>query len=384
MKKYVVLLLGLCIVGVFHCNGPLAREESTYPLAQELEFGKYSVGFQSVQETDFGRGTFSDADGHRPVSFGVWYPAKRTGQRRRMRYLDYMRYPDRTIADSIQDAYVRQHSFLGDLDTSMLLRNIRVVTHSLWRAPVIGESVPLVIYAGRANDLIYGNCFLFEYLASHGYAVLSLPPQPTKGDLESMPLNNVNDIYFAINYLKREMPNLDVSQIATMGYEVGGVSTAALAIGNPHVKAHISLQGAVGSWFGWQFAKNLYPNDLKDMSIPVLHIGTGTYEREPTYVMGESTFETSDSMYNARRYFYYLAPSVPLGVSSHLIMTWVQPLISIKKEYDINEASITAGYAQIVNLTHQFLDVYLLNKDAKGLETTIMSGHQRNFIKPAD
>jgi len=353
----------------------------TYSLGKQLDWGSYEVGFKSFSKTDYSRASLHPETPFRSVGFGIWYPAASAGKKR-IKYIDYLRIFGKKSLDSIRIDYMGQESFLGKVDTSVLSDNLSINTRAGYRARPLDEAFPLIVYAGKANDPIYGNTVLFEFLASHGYVVLSLPPKVPQDNPESMSVNNLNDIRFAINYVKREFPFVDLSRMATIGYEIGGVSSAAWTIENPNVKAHVSLQGALGSNFGWSFSKSLYYNELSDLSAPVLHFGSDSYERKPKFLMGEATFETADSIYNATRYFSFLENSVPLGVNSHLIMSWVHPLVSIKDEYQIDKSAINQGYVKMLEQTLMFLDVHVKKEgDPEKLNQLILNSHKKNFIK---
>ena len=365
-----------------------------YPLGQNLEFGEYAVGFKVFHEPDFSRGIFPEsgskqkginAMGARRVSFGLWYPAKSQNTGKHLKYFDYMKVCYGPNVDSLRKSYLEQPIFLGDADTNILVKTTNMLTLAEHNAQPLSDAFPLIIYAGKPNDLIPGNSVLFEYLASHGYVVLSIPPKLTEVTLEALSLNNFEDMSFAINHIKSMLPTLDISRIATVGYEIGGISTVAMAIRHPDVKAHLSINGAVGSWFGWQFAKPIHYNNLQDLKVPILHIGTGGYDQPSTSSLGEAYFETVDSIPNSKRYFSYLENSVPLGVSSHLILSWILPLKSVKEKYHVDKKNIVQGYESMLETSLLFFDTYLKNEKQVGaFDQYILSKDERNFIKPAN
>jgi len=382
MKEFFLAACGL-LMFLSSCE-ERSEYKQTYPLGKDLEWGTYKVGFKSISEYDYSRSSFLPKNPFRSVEFGLWYPAISKGEQEAA-YIDYLSIFEKKSPDSVRADYSGQKSFLGKIDTSILSDNLSIITKAIHQAKPRDEPFPLIVYSGKANDPIYGNTVLFEFLAGHGYVVLSLPPKVPKVNPESMSVENLNDIRFAINHVKRELPHVDVSRMATVAYEIGGVSSVAWTNENANVKAHVSLQGAIGSFFGWSFSKSLYHNNLRDIKASILHFGSNPYEIEPKYIMGESTFETSDSLYNARRYFSFLENSVPLGVSSHLVMTWVDPLVAIKDDYKIDKTGIHLGYEHMLEQTLMFLDVYLKEEGGvEDLNELILNSHKKNFIKPED
>jgi len=379
MKRSFLVVLGPLIL-LIACQEK-THYGHTYPLGKNLEFGSQKVGFMPISETDFSRVSNTPESEFRNVDFGLWYPASGNNLKR-IEYIDYLKAFENKPIDSIRADYISQESFLGQVDKLILDKNLSISTNAIHQAKPLDESFPLIIYVGKANDFVYGNTVLFEYIASHGYVVLSLPPKIPKVEQESMSLDNLKDIRFAVNVVKRLLPFVDVSRMATIAYEIGGVSAMVFTIENPNVKAHVSLQGAVGSDFGWSFSKTVFKNNPSDIKTPVLHFGSEGYERETNYIMGEASFETADSIYNTTRYFSFLENSVPLGVSSHLVISWVNPLLEIKDEYEIDKSGIAQSYENVLKQTLMFLNLYVKKDGDKAkLEELILNSHKNNFIK---
>ena len=353
----------------------------SYPIASDLEWGKYSVGFMSSNEMVSANNELPNIEDVRQVDFGIWYPAKRSNKKS-MQYLDYLKTFDTKSEDSIRYLYSHQQSFLGQLDSSVLANNLSIQTNAVHMAEPVKEKYPLIIYIGRANDLVYGNSFLFEFLSSQGYVILSLPPKTPKSKNDSMVRTNLNDLKTVISYLKSNYNYIDYSKIATIAYEIGGVSAIALTMEDSSIRAHISMQGAIGSFFGLSFLQPIPDINIKEFKAPVLHFGSPGYEKEPKQIAGESYFETADSIPFSKKYFSYLDRTVPLGVSSHLVLSWVNPLVGVKEGYQVDKDGVKKCYSEMLVHTLMFVDFYLKEKgDEKQLNKLIMSNHQRNFIK---
>jgi len=136
----------------------------------------------------------------------------------------------------------------------------------------VREEYPLVMLVhGFAAD----HSYLAEYLASNGYVVVQVPVKGTKQyelDYEGLGLDTqVKDYEFALKILKKEFSGVpDVA--ATIGFSFGGQAAVALAIRNRSVKAVVSLDGGIGSFFGAQLLSNQsYYREL-DIMAPILHL----------------------------------------------------------------------------------------------------------------
>jgi len=133
---------------------------------------------------------------------------------------------------------------------------------SLWAvrdATALNEKFPLVIYAPSFSAMSWDNVDLCEYLASHGYVVLSstdlgATARVMTNDLEGIDAQ-ARDISFLIGYA-RTLPNGDMSEIAEAGFSWGGISNLFAAARDNRIDALVALDGSmryypgVGEEFG--------------------------------------------------------------------------------------------------------------------------------------
>jgi dienelactone hydrolase len=117
---------------------------------------------------------------------------------------------------------------------------------------------------------------LNEYLASHGFIVISLPSLP---NAEDKPLafdvagveSKTRDILTVLQQFDR-VPNADTGRIAVAAWSVGGVSTALAQMQNDKVRAVLSLDGGMGYDYGPPLAKQSSLYDVKKAMVPYLHV----------------------------------------------------------------------------------------------------------------
>lgn len=110
-------------------------------------------------------------------------------------------------------------------------------------------SYPTVIYSPGLEGSSIENFALFEYLASHGYVVLSSPSRGAKTrfmegatgkDLETQ----ARDIEFLIEKAT-QMPGVNPEEIASMGFSFGGMSNVLSQTRDERIKAMVSLDGSI-------------------------------------------------------------------------------------------------------------------------------------------
>jgi hypothetical protein len=235
------------------------------PFWGALEPGPYRVGFRTLHERDATRswevvapdGTKRDLG--RPIRISVWYPAPASVTTPAMHYGDYFRHqgpPEFEELDAALDERDKQ-SWIGDLtELTSAGRNIAV---RLFATPVAARldaavapgRFPVLLYAGGRRSRADANVELAEYLASHGYVVVTVPqlgPSADALELGSSPADLsllTQDLAFAGSKV-RALPFADLSRLAVAGHSAGGVAALQLAMLDPSVKAVLGLDASYG------------------------------------------------------------------------------------------------------------------------------------------
>ena len=200
-----------------------------------LEHGSYPVGFQSSIAFDISR----EYDGRnaRPILLDVWYPASNTTETS-LAYARYLRVPDVAVHPWFKD---RLETFVRDVvcenlfhkkTEAALNRDERAAFDKLLGTQTAAHldaaaargRFPVLLYHAGAGGSFEENSVLFEYLASHGYVVVSSAFQSP--DPESIG-NNVGGIERSgpdldfIAQQTRQWSYADNAKLAAVGHSAG-------------------------------------------------------------------------------------------------------------------------------------------------------------------
>lgn len=245
--------------------------------------GNIKPGFISITRFDTSRPAVREqpvGDKARIIQVNIWYPS--AADTRRMRFADYVGLVGKELDNSAANSNWKQkgidkyfewpaaagadkNKFIAFLDKKIPMLACR---NAKW----LKQKYPLIMLVhGFASD----HAYLAEYLASFGYVVMHVPVKGTKQyelDYEGLGLESqVLDYEFALSTLQKEFPYLS-DEAAVVGYSFGGQSAVALALRNRSVKAVVSLDGGIGSFFGAQLLSNQPYYNEKDITAPVLHL----------------------------------------------------------------------------------------------------------------
>jgi pimeloyl-ACP methyl ester carboxylesterase len=264
MSKFTQLMLKTIFVLLFIIVASFYSQAQTPDLWGELESGAYGVGFKFIYQQDYSRGwkAKEDSNGYslatgrgRPVRISVWYPAKRQTNNPRMLYRDYL------PSTAQNAAFTELNRLLEKRDVGNLRANLKAEEFSALmttRMAAVQNAVPqkgvfpLVVYSAGLNNNSQDNVVLCEYLASHGYVVVTVPQLgatsldvnlkfPSPADLETQIL----DLQYAIGAI-RDFSSIDRNNLGAIGYSVGGVAALNLVTRNNDVDALVTLDPTFG------------------------------------------------------------------------------------------------------------------------------------------
>lgn len=229
----------------------LRAQPSAPPFWAGLRAGAYSVGFKSYWTRDatraFGESHletdgYADRDPSRPIRINVWYPSRAGGSS--MRFGDYIGSAhtpgfegmEKLVATEDLGADGKGVRGLVASDTAFarILRT-RVAAHR--DARIAKGKFPVVVYSLGQGDYTQENVPLCEYLASHGYIVLSVPqlgtsPRRTVMFIHDPPSYDaqVRDLAFALATVLHDTPQADPGRVGATGMSMGGVYALLLAM----------------------------------------------------------------------------------------------------------------------------------------------------------
>ena len=216
--------------------------------------GSHAVGLKVVEQYDFSRtyravtddlGKPYTKERARPLQTLIWYPAEKSAGK------------PMTVADYV-DLLATETSF-GDphmgasvkYQQSHMAPSLGSVLWAVRDAKLASGRFPVVIYAPSFSNVASENADLCEYLASNGYVVIASPDmgettRSMTGDLAGTS-TQARDISFLIGYAQT-LPNTDMSEVAVVGFSLGGLSNVVAAARDNRIDALVSLDGAARYW----------------------------------------------------------------------------------------------------------------------------------------
>jgi hypothetical protein len=200
-----------------------------------LEPGPYVVGFQSSIAFDGSRKY--DRSEARPILLDVWYPASSTDTVG-LAYATYLRVPDvsahpwfrdrleRFTRDVVCDDlfHKKTESSLNTAERAAFDKLLATRTAAHLDAAAAPGRFPVVLYHAGAGGSFEENSLLFEYLASHGYVVVSSAFQSPYPESIGNNIGGIErsgpDLDF-IAQQTRQWVNADPDKLTAIGHSAG-------------------------------------------------------------------------------------------------------------------------------------------------------------------
>ncbi len=335
--------------------------------------GPYPVAFRTTVVDDLTRTIHTPTDydgrprpgyGRRPVHIAMWQPADTSATGLGMTYGDYLPLLAWDTGPESEGAAERQVAELQYIQTVTPQAAPpdpaavdRLMGERVWARRDAGpapDRFPVLIYAPGSGYPAFDNSVLFEYLASHGYVVVSAPS--TGPDAGRMPDNafgleaQTRDLEFLAGYVQT-LPQADAERIGTAGFSWGGLSSALFALRNARVKTFISLDGTIRDERCLNIGRTFLHFQPARLRIPTLVFTTATDLAIPG-------FHDESFLEDAR--FAEITRAVVSGTPHHDFASMSSLLRRSSRDgKDRDWAPATAGYEAICRLTLEFLDVHL-------------------------
>jgi len=238
--------------------------------------GPHPVGLRIVLQYDYTRtylyktdpaGQPTHSELARPIETLIWYPAQKSSAAP-VTYGDYLALfaTEENFSPTPAQAQQTVHGAEKDHDASP-----SPVMLAVKDAKPESGKFPVVIYAPSFSAAAFENADLCEYLASHGYVVISSPDMGAHTRDMTQDLDGINaqarDISFLIGFA-HTLPDADPSQVAVAGFSWGGISNFFAAAQDSRITALVALDGSVRYYPKLvEESKSVYP---QNMSLPVL------------------------------------------------------------------------------------------------------------------
>jgi hypothetical protein len=262
--------LQLCLAALVLTLGAAPAEAQEPLLWGGLKPGPHAVGYRTLYQLDHTRQYDPEyatdmmrlpAHRPRPILICVWYPAKKTSAKP-MEYRQYLDIPTddpqaapfaRRLMPFIREVVCEETTGkkpkdLTPAEAAAFKRLLASRTFAVKDAPAVDGRFPVVIYHPGLSGSFEDNSVLFEYLASHGYVVLSSAYPEAEasvvninGDLTC----SFRDMEFLSRYA-RGLPFADADLLAAMGHSYGANAVLAWrAVPFSSVRAVVTLDSGL-------------------------------------------------------------------------------------------------------------------------------------------
>ncbi|MCP5046112.1 MAG: alpha/beta hydrolase [bacterium] len=364
------------MVLLFPFNG-LSQEPG---LKLQLKPGPYAVGFKAVNNYDYSRTYYSTYDitgdkvtqKARPIQTSIWYPADaaKMAKAKPMIFFEYAylmahELGYRKLSEAVKKETLRDfHLFFS---TSAAKRGeLETTTHAVRDAEPAEGSFPLVIYGPSINAVSFENSVLFEYLASHGYIVVSSPnvgktTRYVKADLSGTE-TQARDMLFLLSYMQ-DFPGVDHGKIAVMGFSWGGMSNVLAAMRDSRIRAVICLDGSIAynKYFDEMVTKSLHYN-LDKITMPLLFMRS---KKIPDDIMKKfgALPQSNVTFYDKLKYSdacFLRFSHMMHGDFSSTFLTFLD--MKDPNNLASSREQVHRSYNLVVKYVHSFLDAYLHGK----------------------
>ncbi len=332
----------------------------------DLENGKFRVGFQHYLTSDSTRTyqriyDWTNKSIPRPISVSIWYPSNELSMEAEpMTVLDYLEI----LKEEEEWEYLPNEQILNWFEFPNTPAN---QSHLLEKATAFANlkhangKFPVVVYAPGLQTSSIENFALAEYLASHGYLVISSPSRGSENrffenDAGKNLETQARDIEFLIAELAK-IPSANLDEIATMGFSFGGLANVLSQMRNDNIKAIVSLDGSIK--YQYQTLKNSPFFDIEKVDVPFIHFAQRDIPEEVMLADQidprlNNEFEFYDSLTNSQAY------SLKFHNLTHSYFTSLRILFEARDDrQDVSDVEIMESYKWMSIYTLNFLEAFL-------------------------
>jgi len=282
--------------------------------AFDLVKGPYEVRFKSYETYDHSRQYVLGKDTiARPLLIHLWYPCGENTIEQSLIFKNYidliaLREDFGRVSAEVDESsfdFVNAYSEFAKqrfgLDSSITAQQILNSTVSAKQGLEVLKNIqglPLLIYAPSNSKSSVQNHMICEFLASHGYMILSVgsagPNSIQREDIQKSTMAQVTDMEFILKYFEDSL-HMKYSNLGLFGFSSGGLATSIFQIRNKSVNAVFSMDG--GQEYGAYLALfQMEDFDLERTNVPYCLV-VNNYENFSIYPYYNSIITTEKTMF---------------------------------------------------------------------------------------
>ncbi len=363
MKNQVVRFI------LFFAINPLFAQTSLEEI--ELSKGPFQVGFTHFTSYDSTRVysrifDYTNEKTPRPIPISIWYPSKQeVNGLNPLTVKDYVRIQAEEEEWEHLPDYHLLNWFQYIPNTPQNEKHLTEKSKAYYDLKWSEGSYPAVIYSPGYEASSIENFALCEYLASHGYVVISSQSRgsetrfmegATGKDLETQ----ARDIEFLIEKTI-QLPRIDPEKIASMGFSFGGMSNVLSQTRDDRIKALISIDGSVKYAYQTLQASPFFR--IEKANVPFIHMAQKDIPQE---VLESDNIDPS--LNTEFLFFEELTQNDAFQLKfQHLTHSYFSTMGILfgtrDPRQDHTDSLIMESYSDVANYTLNFLNAYLLNQE---------------------
>jgi len=246
-----------------------------------LRPGPHAVGY-TIEPVYDPRRSFPGTSGKgRPVQISLWYPASSVEGLSRITWKDYFLSAATEVDFSTPEESrrtrhleeVRGAAKKAGADTARFETLLGSETLAYPDPPVADGPHPLVVFVPGHSAPSFQNTVAFEYLASHGFVVASIPSTGASGremtSDEAGVSAQVEDLAFVTSAVPDLLP-IDRDRVGLVGYSWGGLTVTLAAMRGAKVSALVALDSTLMVKKGHTRARSFDGYDPSTLTMPVM------------------------------------------------------------------------------------------------------------------
>jgi dienelactone hydrolase len=331
-----------------------------------LARGEHAVGFQLLEDEDHSRVVTGGARGAahpRPMRTYLWYPAAAA---RRWQPLTFDRYVELAQGDiwpaSVNGA-VRERlspangplarSLSPESYAALLARPMRATENA---KPLVGPFPLVVIGLGLYYESPVTFSTTAEYLAGHGFAVVTAPLVGTHTHVVKLDTQDletqVRDLEFAIARA-RQFSFVSAERLGVFGFDMGGMAGVVLAMRNRDVDAFVSLDSGIQAPHASGLPRSSSSYDPLALRVPWMHIAHPRNDQMPPGVEAKRLF---DEAVHADR---YVINTTALGHADHTSYGLVEGRGAVANYWQPGTPAGAAAHRAVAEYVRRFFAAHL-------------------------